>query len=72
MVIGLLTNEYPTEPFFAGGLASYLQRLAEGLVKRGHSVEVFVSAAENEHYEVNGVRVNRVLVTDTWGRSIAG
>ena len=72
MVIGLLTNEYPTEPFFAGGLSSYLQRLAEGLLARGHSVEVFVSAPTTEHYEVNGVRVNRVAFTDDWGRSIAG
>ena len=32
---GCLTNEYPTEPFFAGGLASYLQRFSEGLVATG-------------------------------------
>ena len=68
MVIGLLTNEYPTEPFFAGGLASYLQRFSEGLAQRGHSVEVFVTADHSEHYVLNGVRVNRVEFADDWRR----
>ncbi len=68
MVIGLLTNEYPTEPFFAGGLASYLQRFSEGLVQLGHSVEIFVTASRSENYVLNGVRVNRVAFGDDWGR----
>jgi glycosyltransferase involved in cell wall biosynthesis len=71
MLVGLLTNEYPTEPSFAGGLASYLQRVAEGLVQRGHSVEVFVTADRSEHYSLNGVRVNRVEFVDGWKRRVA-
>jgi glycosyltransferase involved in cell wall biosynthesis len=72
VLVGLLTNEYPTEPFFAGGLASYLQRVAEGLAGLGHSVEIFVTAPDSEHYELNGVRVNRVTFTDDWSRRSVG
>jgi len=72
VVIGLLTNEYPTEPFFAGGLASYLQRVAEGLAVLGHSVEIFVTAEKSGHYVLpNGVRVNRVAFGDDWSRRSA-
>jgi glycosyltransferase involved in cell wall biosynthesis len=71
MVVGLLTNEYPTEPYFAGGLASYLRRLSESLAALGHSVEIFVTADNSEHYVLNGVRVNRVVFADSWRRRSA-
>jgi glycosyltransferase involved in cell wall biosynthesis len=72
VVIALLTNEYPTEPFFAGGLASYLKRVSEGLAGLGHSIEIFVTAEKSEHYVLhNGVRVNRVAFGDDWSRRSA-
>lgn len=60
MRIAFLTSEFVSEPSFAGGLAQYLGRVTKGLVKRGHQVEVFVSASNDQQFEYEGLVVHRV------------
>jgi len=60
MRIAFLTTEFVTEPYFAGGLAQYLGRVAPALAARGHQVEVFVKATEEGQTTYEGVLVHRV------------
>ena len=66
MRIALLTTEYPTDPTLAGGLASYLRRLAETLCSEGHQAEVFLAADRNETTVVGGVTLHYVKVEPKW------
>lgn len=61
MRIAFLTSEFVTEPSFAGGLAQYLGRVTSGLIKRGHQVEVFVSAENDDELDHEGIVVHRVM-----------
>ena len=65
MRIAFLTPEYPSELPDAGGLASYLQRVARLLVNFGHEAEVFVNSEGNsEMVEDRGVLLHRVNVRE--------
>lgn len=60
MRIAFLTPEYATTSRSAGGLASYLGRMAPMLAERGHDPEVFVIDHVPRVYEKDGVRVETV------------
>jgi len=60
MRIGFITTEYVTEENYAGGLANYLNRVARGLVQKGHLVEIFVLSDVKETLEHDKVLVHRV------------
>jgi len=65
MRIAFLTTEYPSEMPDAGGLATYIHRMAHLLVAAGHEVEVFVSVSNEDRSETvfdRGVTVHRVNV----------
>lgn len=58
--IAFLTPEYVTEPVYYGGLANYLFRVAQLLVKRGHQVEIFTHSDTNEDIRHENILVHRV------------
>ena len=61
MRIAFLSPEYPTEHEDAGGLATYVQRMAHALMGCGHESEVFVSSAHrSETLQDEQVTVHRV------------
>lgn len=60
MRVVLLVTEYISEKKFAGGLANYTYRVAEGLKALGHEPIVIVSAAKYETLWHNGIQVRRV------------
>ncbi|MGD0803498.1 MAG: glycosyltransferase family 4 protein [Candidatus Bathyarchaeia archaeon] len=65
MRIALFVWEYP--PTIAGGLGTYAQYMAPGLVKKGHEVSVFTLNRGRlpTHEIIDGVDVNRPLISDT-------
>lgn len=63
MRIAFIASEYVSESFFAGGLANYLCRAAQGMKQRGHHVEIFTCSEHNETISHNGIIVNRVKVS---------
>jgi glycogen synthase len=65
MNIALFVWEYP--PTIAGGLGTYAQYMAPGLVKRGHKVSVFTlnRGGLSTHEVLDGVDVYRPVVWDT-------
>lgn len=67
MRIALLSYELPPDTGF-GGIGTYAWYQARALVRLGHSVHVFAgSLTPGEHsYEVDGVRVTRVLEPGVW------
>jgi hypothetical protein len=63
MRIAFLTPEYPSELPDAGGLATYVHRMAHLLVSFGHEAEVFVSSEGNSETVMDrGVLLHRVNV----------
>jgi glycosyltransferase involved in cell wall biosynthesis len=60
MRIALLTPEYPTEAYFAGGLASYLRRVGMALTDAGYEVEVFTLSDRQETIPDRSIVVHRV------------
>jgi len=70
--IAFLTTEFVTEPYFAGGLAQYLGRVAPALVARGHQVEVFVRATEEGETTYEGVLVHRVQPVRSFSARVLG
>lgn len=61
MRIAFVTTEYPIDGNRAGGLASYVQRMARLLRDAGHDVEVFLPVDTPPASEtVEGIRVHRV------------
>jgi glycosyltransferase involved in cell wall biosynthesis len=63
MRIAFLTPEYPSELPDAGGLATYVQRIARLLVDFGHEAEVFVCTDEQSETVLDrGVALHRVNV----------
>lgn len=64
MRIAFLTTEYPSEPHFAGGLASYTYRTAGLLADAGHDVEVFTWSTERGSESVDSVSAHRRGGTD--------
>lgn len=71
MRFAFITPEFPTTVSSAGGLSTYIRRMAGLLIKGGHSVEVFVSSADRadvlefEGYTVRHVRFcqNKIVKT---------
>ncbi|MFQ6028272.1 MAG: glycosyltransferase family 4 protein [Dehalococcoidia bacterium] len=60
MRIAFITTEYVTEPKFDGGLANYLQRVAQGMRQRGHEVEIFTASDRDEDLVHDQIPVHRV------------
>lgn len=61
MRIAFLTTEYPSELPDAGGLATYVQRMARFLLEFGHQPEVFVTCrSESSAITYDGVPVHRI------------
>lgn len=61
--IAFLTPEYPTEKQGAGGVGSYVGKMAVLLAEAGHDVTVFVISASAGTVYRAGVRVERVRST---------
>ena len=60
--IAFLTSEYVIPPDrLDGGLASYVQKAARGLVERGHLASVFCLSDRNADWSDHGVSVHEVL-----------
>lgn len=62
MRIAFITTEYITERKFAGGLANYTYRVAQGLRELGHDPEVFVPGSSELSFDHEGVLVHRLAV----------
>lgn len=60
MRIALATTEFLTEKVFDGGLASYLLRVSEALIKFGHEPLVFVASDTCELLNYKNIKVIRV------------
>lgn len=60
MRIGLVTTEFVSEPFFDGGLANYIFRLAISLIKLDHTPIIIVTSDFNEVINFKGIEVHRV------------
>jgi glycosyltransferase involved in cell wall biosynthesis len=61
MRIAYITPEFVTEPYYSGGLANYVNRIARALAARGHEIHVLVRAEEDERFgHCPGVTVHRV------------
>ncbi|HTX49429.1 MAG TPA: glycosyltransferase family 4 protein [Caulobacteraceae bacterium] len=65
MRIAFLSPEYPTEHRDAGGLATYVQRMARALLGSGHETEVFVASVHRSGTLADGdVTVHRTNWTE--------
>lgn len=62
--IAFLTSEYATEPYFDGGLAQYLFRVARGLTNQGHEVEIFTCSDNSGDIVHDNVLVHRMKVQE--------
>lgn len=63
MRIAFVTTEFVTEPYFSGGLANYVYRVAKDLAARGHDVHVFVQGGEPEGKAVSeAFSVHRIVI----------
>jgi glycosyltransferase involved in cell wall biosynthesis len=71
MRIAFLTPEYPTERYFAGGLATYSRRTAKALIEKGHDPEVFTLSDTQECISSESVLVHRVVAGDKLMKRIA-
>lgn len=60
MRIALVTTEFVTEPYFSGGLANYINRVALALRDFGHDVHIFTLSSLSEAYDYHGVSLHRV------------
>lgn len=60
MKIAFLTPEYITEKNFDGGLASYSERVAIGLSKRGHHVAIFTLSDKDGYLKKDGISIYRI------------
>src|SRR5579863_7977408 len=61
MRVAFLSPEYPTEFEGAGGLATYVRRMAHAIAAAGHAAEVFVPCvAQSETLAEGEVLVHRV------------
>jgi len=69
--IAFLTTEYPSDAFFAGGLATYVRRTSRLLVEADHEVEVFSLAAEDDEMRDGDVPVHFVSGKNAIIRSLA-
>ena len=74
MRIALVTPEYVSEPYFSGGLANYVHRLAMELIHRGHDVHVVVSSdldpTEITHDEISVHRVSPSKKALAWANRL--
>jgi glycosyltransferase involved in cell wall biosynthesis len=70
MRIAFLTLEYPTESPDAGGLATYVRRMAQLLLESGHDPEVFVTSADRSQTARDGeILVHKVNWAECYKRS---
>lgn len=60
MRIAFVTTEYNHNGQVYGGLASYLEKIAEVLHARGQEVTILTLASENYDLEVKGIRIHAV------------
>ena len=70
MRVAFLTTEYPTELQFAGGLASYVSRVAKNLAENGHEAEVFTLSHLKERIWDGPTLVHRITAA-TGKRKVA-
>jgi len=69
MRVAFLTLEYPTELPDAGGLATYVHRMARVLLESGHDAEVFVSSKDRSRtIRDDGILVHKVNWADRYKR----
>lgn len=62
--IGFVTYEYPPD-IVQGGIATYVEQVANILKKRNHDIEIFcASHARNISEEKNGIMIHRCLTKD--------
>ncbi len=75
MRVAILTDGYPTERDFSGGIGTYYHSLARALLAAGHEVEVFAASSQPGVIEHEGVTVRRVPVDpaaiERWERRLA-
>ena len=65
--IAFATPEYVTENHFDGGLANYLDRVAQALARLGHDIHVVTLSQQNDNeFAHNGVMVHRVTLGRGW------
>jgi glycosyltransferase involved in cell wall biosynthesis len=70
MRIAFLTLEYPTESPDAGGLATYVHRMAQLLLESGHDPEVYVTSADRSQTVRDGeILVHKVNWAECYKRS---
>ena len=66
--VALVTSEYPSETYFAGGIASCFHRTAKALIAHGHEAEVFTLSDTQETILYDSVSVHRVTAGSLKGR----
>jgi hypothetical protein len=66
--VALVTSEYPSETYFAGGIASCFHRTAKALIAHGHEAEVFTLSDTQETIRYDSVPVHRVTTGTLQGR----
>lgn len=72
MRIAFLTLEYPSELPDAGGLATYVHRMARVLLEANHDPEVFVSSKDkSQTIKDEGILVHKVNWADRYKRLIS-
>ena len=57
-----MTSEFVTETSFDGGLANYIYSLAKTLIKLNHFPTVIVSSDNNESFQYENIKVERVCI----------
>lgn len=68
--IAFITDEYPSTSPRAGGLATYVARMAQLLASYGHEVHVFVPAKSDRNFSDLGVQIHEVAPFKTWFSSL--
>lgn len=61
MKIAILTSEYISEANWHGGLANYLSRVVDGLLRRGHQVHIFVYSNKQEIIDRGNLKIHRIF-----------
>lgn len=62
MRVAFITPEFVSEANFDGGLANYLHRAAQSLIRLGHEPHVLVASDRDESIDFDGIAVHRVDV----------
>ena len=62
MKICLITPEFVTENYYAGGVSQLFYRIAKWLTEQGHCVHVIVHAKVNEIFKYQGIHIHRLAI----------